>query len=252
MSDSLRQVAAECAAGGEREGHAVLEDIADCWSSCAGRFRGFREWRPSRPERAGRQFMWRRRVRRYDARHDALECVCVPTQRAYSVAGGQLRLQALTGDYYGDRDTAQNVVLQDRTHWCVDRDYAVRLEAFDRRGPAGRNHRPQGRHDFQQVRRHQQRARKWHPGSSTSSPVTSRRGSRSGLTHAAAARPDSRPLVKSASSPTARRSGASTPAAARWLPIGRPASIGSGVQVGVYAADNAADGPVVPYRLRSR
>ena len=32
-----------------------------------------------------------------------------------------------------------------------------------------------------------------------------------------------------------------------WLPIGRAAKIGTGVQVGVYAADNAADGPIVPY-----
>ena len=32
-----------------------------------------------------------------------------------------------------------------------------------------------------------------------------------------------------------------------WKAIGRAAKIGTGVQVGVYAADNAADGPIVPY-----
>ena len=35
-----------------------------------------------------------------------------PNAAGLSVAGGQLRLQALTGDLFGDRDTAQNVVLQ--------------------------------------------------------------------------------------------------------------------------------------------
>ena len=32
-----------------------------------------------------------------------------------------------------------------------------------------------------------------------------------------------------------------------WTPIGRPAKIGAGVKVGVYAADNAQDGPEVPF-----
>ena len=36
-----------------------------------------------------------------------------------------------------------------------------------------------------------------------------------------------------------------------WSPIGRPAKIGTGVKVGVYAADNAQDGPEVPFEFVS-
>ena len=85
--------------------------MAGCWSSCAGSFRGFREDRPSA-----------------ESALDVNSCgvddfagaalsttrwnVSRPNAAGLSVAGGQLRLQALTGDLFGDRDTAQNVVLQ--------------------------------------------------------------------------------------------------------------------------------------------
>ena len=36
-----------------------------------------------------------------------------------------------------------------------------------------------------------------------------------------------------------------------WSPIGRPAKIGTGVKLGLYAADNAQDGPEVPFEFVS-
>src|SRR5262245_24865161 len=57
-----------------------------------------------------------------------------PNPAGRSVAGGQLRLRALTGDMFGDRATAQNLVLQDVPSGAWTATTRVDSSAFSREG----------------------------------------------------------------------------------------------------------------------
>jgi hypothetical protein len=167
-----------------------------------------------------------------------------PNAAGLSVAGGQLRLQALSGDLFGDRDTAQNVVLQTTPTgaWTATAQFdtsALTAEGQQtgivvRKGATTFSkfvflNKGSGARRFEHIFTRNQQARledaDFTPTLAAGFPAVVK--------------------VRVISDGTTIRgeyaSGSS------WLPIGRPASIGSGVQVGVYAADNAADGPVVPY-----
>src|SRR3954453_7553363 len=57
-----------------------------------------------------------------------------PNNAGYSVVGGQLRLRALTGDEYGDRDTAQDLILQDAPSGAWTATTRLASKGFDREG----------------------------------------------------------------------------------------------------------------------
>ena len=171
-----------------------------------------------------------------------------PNAAGLSVAGGQLRLQALTGDLFGDRDTAQNVVLQNTPTgaWTATAQFdtsALTAEGQQtgivvRKGtaPAATTfskfvfiNKGAGNRRFEHIFTRNQQARLEDADTTPTLP---------------AGFPSVVKVRVTSDGTTIRGEYLS---GSTWLPIGRPAAIGSGVQVGVYAADNAADGPVVPY-----
>jgi regulation of enolase protein 1 (concanavalin A-like superfamily) len=168
-----------------------------------------------------------------------------------SVAGGQLRLQALTGDLFGDRDTAQNVVLQNTPTgaWTATAQFntsaltaegqqtgiVVRKGTKNTETPATTFskfvfiNKGGGNLRFEHIFTRNQQARLEDADFTPTLPA--------GFPAVVKVR-----VISDGTTIRGEYASGST-----WLPIGRPAAIGSGVQVGVYAADNAADGPVVPY-----
>ena len=167
-----------------------------------------------------------------------------PNAAGLSVAGGQLRLQALTGDLFGDRDTAQNVVLQTAPTgaWTATAQFdtsALTVEGQQtgivvRKGPTTFSkfvfiNKGVSGTRFEHIFTRNQQARLESADFTPTLPA--------GFPAVVKVR-----VISDGTTIRGEYASGST-----WLPIGRPASIGSGVQVGVYAADNAADGPVVPY-----
>ena len=168
---------------------------------------------------------------------------CGPMRPAISVAGGQLRAACADGRPVRRSSHGAEPHPPNRTHRCVDRDGEVRLECVRRvRGsrPVSSSARAI---DFQQVCRHQQ-GRAGPPVRAHLHAAISSRGSRSGLHRAAAAAAfpavvyDPRHL---------RRRDDPRRVFRRWHHLGCRSvarrSIGCGVKVGVYAADNAARRP---------
>ena len=169
-----------------------------------------------------------------------------PNPAGYSVSGGRLRLRALTGDMYGDRATAQNLILQDAPSGAWTATTRLDSSAFDREGQqAGLIVRAddstfskftvidkgaQGRW-FEHIFTSAQQPR-LEIGVDTTPPLD-----------------DSFPalvyirVISDGQTVRGEYSGNGTD----WAPIGRPAKLGAGVQLGVYAADNAQDGPEVPF-----
>ena len=173
-----------------------------------------------------------------------------PNAAGYSVSGGQLKLRALTGDMYGDRATAQNLILQDVPNGAWTATTKLDSKAFTREGQQAGLHRLQGRFDLQQVHRHQQ----GHAGPLVRAHLHGRQGrpARDRHRHHAAAGRLFPALVSIrviSDGQTIR--GEYSGDGITWAPIGRPAKIGSGVKLGLYAADNAQDGPEVPFEFVS-
>jgi beta-xylosidase len=164
----------------------------------------------------------------------------------YRVDGGQLKLRALKGDMYGDRATAQNVILQDAPSGAWTATAKLDSKAFTQEGQqAGLivrkddrtfskfvviNKGAQGRW-FEHVFTLDQQPRRV-IGTDTTAPL-----------------PDTCPaavyirVISDGETIRGEYSGDGI----TFAPIGRPAKIGSGVKVGMYAADNAADGPEIPF-----
>jgi regulation of enolase protein 1 (concanavalin A-like superfamily) len=167
-----------------------------------------------------------------------------PNPAGYSVAGGQLRLQALTGDLFGDRDTAQNVVLQDTPSGAWTATAQFDTSALTAEGQQSGIVVRKGGTTFSKfvfINKGAGNRRFEHI-------FTSNQQARLADADFTATLPTGFPAVikiRVISDGTTIRGEYAN--GSSWVPIGRPASIGSGVQVGVYAADNAADGPVVPY-----
>ena len=245
MGGSLRHLVAERCRGRTWRGDAVLEDSADVAGAFAGCADGFRRSRAGARFRAGRQLVWDRRVRGNGARQHALDGAAAGAAGPERARAASCGCRRCTGTCSATTTRPERRA-PGHTDWCVDRDRAVRHHHVDGRGPAVRHRRPQERHDVQQVRLHQQGL-----GQPPLRAHLHRQPGRLGSTDADFTADPAGRLPGDGQgprrSPTARRSAASTPSGNTWLPIGRPAKIGSGVQVGVYAADNAADGPVVPY-----
>ncbi|WP_270038530.1 OmpL47-type beta-barrel domain-containing protein [Solirubrobacter ginsenosidimutans] len=173
-----------------------------------------------------------------------------PNAAGYSVSGGQLKLRALTGDMYGDRATAQNLILQDVPNGAWTATTKLDSKAFNREGQqAGLivykddstfskftviNKGTQGRW-FEHIFTADKVAR-LEIGTDTTPPLN-----------------DSFPALVSirviSDGQTIR--GEYSGDGITWAPIGRPAKIGSGVKLGLYAADNAQDGPEVPFEFVS-
>jgi beta-xylosidase len=167
-----------------------------------------------------------------------------PNASGMTVSGGQLRLQALQGDLFGDRDTAQNVVLQNAPSgaWTATTQFdttALTVEG-QQSGLVVRKsattfskfvfiNKGSGATRFEHIFTDDQRARLADEDFTTTLPA--------GFPKTVKVR-----VISDGESIRGEYADGNT-----WKPIGRPAKIGSGVQVGVYAADNAADGPVVPY-----
>jgi beta-xylosidase len=173
-----------------------------------------------------------------------------PNPAGYSVADGKLKLRALTGDMYGDRATAQNLILQDAPSGAWTATTQLDSKAFNREGQQAGfivrkddstfskfvviNKGAQGRW-FEHIFTNNQVAR-LEIGTDTTPPLN-----------------DSFPalvyirVISDGETIRGQYSGDG----ATWSPIGRPAKIGGGVKVGVYAADNAQDGPEVPFEFVS-
>lgn len=166
------------------------------------------------------------------------------TAGTLTVADGRLRLQALRGDLYGDRDTAQNVVLQSaptgawtattqldtagltaegQQSGIVVRKSATTFSKFVFINKGGGNRR------FEHIYTENQTGRLSDADFTATLP---------------AGFPAVVKLRVISDGQTIRGEYADGDV---WKPIGRPAKIGGGVDVGVYAADNEVDGPVVPY-----
>lgn len=170
-----------------------------------------------------------------------------PAAGGYSVADGDLKLRALTGDMYGDRATAKNLILQNTPAtggWVA----TAKLDSkdFDREGQQAGimvykddrtfskvvviNKGSQGRW-FEHIYTADQQPR-LEIGVDTTPALG-----------------DSFPadvfirVVSDGETIRAQYSGDGL----AWSPIGRAAKIGSGVKVGMYAADNAQDGPEVAF-----
>ena len=173
-----------------------------------------------------------------------------PNAAGYSVSGGQLKLRALTGDMYGDRATAQNLILQDVPNGAWTATTKLDSKAFTREGQQAGfivykddstfskftviNKGTQGRW-FEHIFTANKVAR-LEIGTDTTPPLN-----------------DSFPALVSirviSDGETIR--GEYSGDGITWAPIGRPAKIGSGVKLGLYAADNAQDGPEVPFEFVS-
>ncbi|MDA0182253.1 DUF1080 domain-containing protein [Solirubrobacter phytolaccae] len=170
-----------------------------------------------------------------------------PDTTGYSVADGDLKLKALTGDMYGDRATAKNLILQNTPAtggWAA----TAKLDSkdFNREGQQAGimvykddrtfskvvviNKGSQGRW-FEHIYTNDQQPR-LEIGVDTTPALG-----------------DSFPadvyirVISDGETIRAQYSGDGT----TWSPIGRPAKIGAGVKVGMYAADNAQDGPEVAF-----
>lgn len=170
-----------------------------------------------------------------------------PDATGYSVADGQLKLRALTGDMYGDRATAKNLILQNTPAtggWVATA--KLDSKAFNREGQQAGimvykddqtfskvvviNKGTQGRW-FEHIYTAAQLPR-LEIGVDTTPAL--------GDTFPALVQIR---VVSDGETIRAQYSGDGL----TWSPIGRPAKIGSGVKVGMYAADNSADGPEVPF-----
>src|SRR3954468_911093 len=173
-----------------------------------------------------------------------------PNAAGYSVSDGQLKLKALTGDMFGDRATAQNLILQDVPSDAWTATTKLDSKAFTREGQqAGLivykddstfskftviNKGTQGRW-FEHIFTADKVAR-LEIGTDTTQPLD-----------------DSFPalvyirVISDGQTIRGEYSGNGT----SWSPIGRPAKIGAGVKLGLYAADNAQDGPEVPFEFVS-
>ena len=167
-----------------------------------------------------------------------------PNAAGLTVSGGQLRLQALQGDLYGDRDTAQNVVLQNAPNgaWTATTQFdttALTVEG-QQSGIVVRKsattfskfvfiNKGSGATRFEHIFTENQQGRLANEDFTATLP---------------AGFPKTVKVRVISDGETIRGEYLDGTA---WKAIGRPAKIGSGVQVGVYAADNAANGPVVPY-----
>ncbi len=171
-----------------------------------------------------------------------------PNASGLTVADGQLKLQALTGDEYGNRDTAQNVVLQDLPSGAWTATTQLDSKAFTREGQQAGfivrkddktfskfvviNKGTQGRW-FEHIFTNDQQPR-LEIGTDTTAPLN-----------------DSFPalvyirVVSDGNTIRGEYSGDGS----SWTPIGRPAQIGAAGQIGVYAADNSQDGPEVPFEF---
>jgi PKD repeat protein len=164
----------------------------------------------------------------------------------YSVADGKLKLRALTGDMFGDRATAQNLVLQDVPQGAWTLTTQLDSKAFDREGQQAGfmirkddstfskfvviNKGQQGRwfeHIFTDAKQPRLVI-----GTDTTEPL--------GDSFPALVRIR---VISDGETIRGEYSAEGQP----WKPIGRPAKIGSNVKVGVYAADNAQDGPEIPF-----
>jgi PKD repeat protein len=168
----------------------------------------------------------------------------------YSVADGKLKLRALTGDMFGDRATAQNLVLQDVPQGAWTATTKLDSSAFDREGQQAGfmirkddttfskfvaiNKGAQGRW-FEHIFTENQQARLV-IGTDTTPPLD---GSFPALVHIR--------VISDGETIRGEYSGDGQ----AWLPIGRPAKIGPNVKVGVYAADNTQDGPAIPFEFVS-
>ena len=167
-----------------------------------------------------------------------------PNAAGLSVQGGQLRLQALPGDLFGDRDTAQNVVLQNAPNgaWTATTQFdttGLTVEG-QQSGIVVRKsgttfskfvfiNKGSGNTRFEHIFTENQQGRLSDADFTATLP---------------AGFPKTVKVRVISDGETIRGEYLDGTA---WKPIGRPAKIGTGVQVGVYAADNAADGPIVPY-----
>lgn len=173
-----------------------------------------------------------------------------PNAAGYSVADGVLKLRALTGDMYGDRATAQNLILQDTPNGAWTATTKLDSKAFTREG--------------------QQAGLVVYKDDSTFSKFTVINKGAEGrwFEHIFTADKVARLVIGTDTTPAL---GDSFPALVyirvisdgqtirgeysgdgiAWSPIGRPAKIGTGVKLGVYAADNAQDGPEVPFEFVS-
>ena len=160
------------------------------------------------------------------------------------VTGGQLRLRALTGDLYGDRDTAQNVVLQSTPTGAWTATAQFDTSALTAEGQqSGIVVRKDGSNFSKFVFINKGSGSRRFEHIYTAGKV----GRLSDADFTAALPTDFPGVVKIrviSDGNTIRGEYANGNA---WVPIGRPAAIGGPAQVGVYAADNAADGPTVPY-----
>ncbi|HWK29672.1 MAG TPA: DUF1349 domain-containing protein [Solirubrobacter sp.] len=169
-----------------------------------------------------------------------------PNVAGYGVGDGTLKLRALTGDMYGDRATAQNLILQDAPAGAWTATTRLDSKAFDREGQQAGfivrkddatfsklvviNKGSQGRW-FEHVFTANQQPR-LEIGTDTTAPLD-----------------DTFPrlvYIRAISDGETLR-GEYSGDGKTWSPIGRPAKIGGDVQVGVYAADNDQDGPEVPF-----
>jgi beta-xylosidase len=173
-----------------------------------------------------------------------------PNAAGYSVSGGQLKLRAMTGDMYGDRATAQNLILQDVPSGAWTATTKLDSKAFTREGQqAGLivykddstfskftviNKGTQGRW-FEHIFTADKVAR-LEIGTDTTPPL--------GDTFPALV---SIRVISDGETIRGEYSGDGI----TWSPIGRPAKIGPGVKLGLYAADNAQDGPEVPFEFVS-
>jgi regulation of enolase protein 1 (concanavalin A-like superfamily) len=168
----------------------------------------------------------------------------------YGVADGKLKVRALTGDMYGDRATAQNLILQDVPSGAWTAITQIDSKAFDREGQqAGFIVRKDDSTFSKFVVINKGAQGRWFEHVFTENKVA-----RLVIgTDTTPALDGSFPALVSirviSDGETVR--GEYSGDGLAWQPIGRPAKIGAGVKLGVYAADNAQDGPEVPFEFVS-
>jgi PKD repeat protein len=164
-----------------------------------------------------------------------------------TVADGVLKLPALKGDLYADRDTAQNLVLQDVPQGAWAFTTSLDSSAFDRVGQqAGVVIRKDDKTFDKVVIINKGAEGRWFEHIYTENQVPRLEIGTDTTPPLPAGFPAKVTIRVVSDGETIR---AEYQDGGAWKPIGRPAKIGANVKVGVYAADNDQDGPQIPFEF---